>query len=85
MNYEQFKEKLVAEFKNYLPEEYKAFDLELHTVDKINRKKECITLKGEGRTSAPSLYIEEAYEHYITHDDFDKAVTELAGFVVDAM
>lgn len=85
MNYNEFKEKTVAEFKKYLPEKYKNLDLEVRTVEKTNRTLECINLIGDGRTVIPSLYIEDMYQSYVDCGYFPQAMTECAVIMVEAI
>lgn len=85
MNYSEFKERVVAEFKNYLPETYQALDLNLRTVDKINREQEHISMFGKGITTSPSLCLDDMYQAYIDCGSFPQAMTEVAVIMVKAM
>lgn len=70
MNYEEFKEKVVEEFPNYLPEEYKGVPIKQKQTKKVNQVLDTLYLD-TGSSIAPMIYINNMYEYYsqtyVTH------------------
>jgi len=67
MNYELFKEIVIENFKDYMPEEYKDGKVIIHQVIKVNQILECINLilyNNENISILPNIYISSMYEHY---------------------
>ncbi len=66
MTYEIFKEVVTEKFKDYLPPKYQNMDMTVAPVQKVNRTLDGISLTGEteGMLIAPTIYINDMYEHY---------------------
>ncbi len=86
MNQELFAEVVKEKIKDYLPERFQDFTVEMHTVNKVNMEKMGLTLRdpnaGAG-SATPSIYIDDMYEHYKNSDDLVDIMTRVAKKFVD--
>lgn len=72
MNYELFKEVVAEKFTEFMPEEYKNSQVDVHSVTKVNKTMDALNLvpTGEERyQTSPTIYINNMYEHYKECDD----------------
>ena len=72
MNYELFKEVVAEKFTEFMPEEYKNCQVDVHSVTKVNKTMDALNLvpTGEERyQTSPTIYINNMYEHYKECDD----------------
>ena len=76
MNYEIFKEVVADTFKDYLPEQYRNMELQVVSVNKVNRMMDGINLIGgkEDRVVSPTVYINDMYDHYKACNDLKEAI-----------
>lgn len=76
MTYETFKEAVADKFMDYLTEQYKDMEMEISSVNKVNCKKDGITLFGErkGVTYSPTIYINDMYDYYKSCGDLTEAL-----------
>ena len=73
MDYKSFKEKVKAEFLNYLPVKYRNYTIRVHPVIKTN-----VVLDGlsiifpdyEKSNLSPTIYINHMYDDYLNGNDF---------------
>ena len=84
MNYNEFKEKVINEFLDYLPESFGDCRLEVMRVNKVNIALDGLVICKEDNADfsvAPTIYIDYLYYDYKRKGDFDKvmknAVNEL--------
>ncbi|MCH4153179.1 MAG: DUF5688 family protein [Mageeibacillus sp.] len=78
MDYEQFKERVLSEFIDYLPIEYSDCRLELHKVTKINEVLTGVAIVPENdgdRYAAPTFYLERLYEQYRDAGNFEECLS----------
>ncbi len=80
MTYEIFKEVVTEKFKDYLPPKYQNMDMTVAPVQKVNRTLDGISLTGEteGMLIAPTIYINDMYEHYMACGDLQQVLQTAA-------
>ncbi len=83
MKYEEFKRRVKAEVKDYLPQEFKGAVLLEKKTKKINRTLTGLTIfPKEEDTCGPTIYYEELYEVYLKTGDFEWLLKQIAeGYV----
>lgn len=72
MNYELFKEVVAEKFTEFLPEEYKDYRVDVHSLTKINKTKDAINLIPSGDEkyhASPTIYINDMFEQYQKTND----------------
>lgn len=77
MNYELFKEVVAEKFTEFMPEEYKNCQVDVHSVTKVNKTMDALNLvpTGEERyQTSPTIYINNMYEHYKECDDLQSVL-----------
>lgn len=86
LSYEEFKEKVVNEFKNFLPEKFQEYDLEYKQVHKVNEELDAIALKisGAGFGISPTIYIKDMFGRYEQEGEFELVMTSTADMFVNA-
>ena len=87
MNYEEFKERVQSELKNYLGEGFEDIKVDIRETMKVNRIVDQITVSnipGHG-PAAPSFSAESLYHSYQLSDDFDNTMNEIVGLVKKSM
>lgn len=69
MTYENFKNAIIEDLKDYLPEAYRHMEIEVHPVEKINTTKDGLTLRNPDAQGSiqvsPTLYINDLYDTYV--------------------
>lgn len=79
MNYEVFKAVVKENFLRYLPEEYRAADVDIRPTQKVNRTLDGLTVhKGSGRQVSPTIYVNDMYEHYRACGDLETVLRDAA-------
>lgn len=90
MNYEEFKQKVQNEFKNYLGEEYKDAEVFIREVTKVNMQVDqmsLLNLPGNDFAS-PSISLQSIFENYEKTGDFEgvmEALSELLRKLLKAL
>ena len=76
MNYELFKEVVMGKFMDYMPEEYKDYELVMTPVEKINQVKDGIHMVAVGDKTilSPTIYVNDIYEHYKENEDLNECL-----------
>lgn len=64
MDYEIFKAVVKENFLQYMPEEYRTAEVNIHTVKKVNRTQDVLSVLGEDSRLFSSIYVDEMYEVY---------------------
>ena len=80
MNYEEFKQKVQNEFKNYLGEEYKDAEIFIREVTKVNMQVDqmsLLNLPGNDFAS-PSISLQSIFENYEKTGDFEGVMEALS-------
>lgn len=79
MSFEEFKDSVVENIKEYLPEKYENADVVLSTITKNNDTQfTSISISSEDSKTFPNVYLDEFYEAYEHGVDFDDIVRKLA-------
>jgi len=85
MEYVEFKNKIADSIKDYLPAEYKDFELRFCTVTKSDFEYEALMIEESGKPGAvPALNITEAYKKYIDGSELEDILDELADIRMNA-
>ena len=87
LTYEEFKERAVKEFKDYLAEEHQNCEIELRSVNKMNRPLTGLTVvprTNNKQKICPCVYIEQMYEHYQSSDSFSATMSFYADHINEA-
>lgn len=84
MKYEIFKEVVADTFKDYLPEEFRGMEIQVVSVNKVNRVLDGINLikPGEDKNVSPTIYINDMYNHYKINNDLKAAIKSSADRMV---
>lgn len=87
LDYESFKKKILENFTKYLPEQYKAWEIKVSKVPKINGYLEAINLKPEKEkiTAVPNLYIAELHNYYRSCGSMDQTLQKAAELFLEGM
>lgn len=87
MNYEEFKNVVVQEFLQYLPEEYQHLTLKIVLVEKVNMVKDGVTLIDGDKESwvSPTIYVEDMYESYQESQDYQKVFEDVAAVMASVL
>ena len=79
MTFDEFKENIVADIKDYLPEEYADAKVQIQDVVKNNdRQLSGLTIRTEDNNIAPTIYLEDFYKQYQDGADFGDIVQHFA-------
>lgn len=80
MNYEIFKEVVAEKLLSYMPQQYQGMEVVVHSVEKVNRTKDGISLRGNGDEDSisPTMYINDMYEHYLKTEDLQEVLKTAA-------
>ena len=83
MNYLRFKNKVVDSIKDYLPEEFKEYNVEVEMIPKVNGFKEAIIIsKSDCKDPTPTLYVDQLYDQYKVCKNMDKVLKFAAEFYI---
>lgn len=87
MNYEEFKQKVQNEFKNYLGEEYKDATVIIREVTKVNKQVDQMSLINlpENDFASPSISVQNIYDNYERTGDFQGVMESLGESFREAM
>lgn len=86
MNYEEFKERVQNELKDYLGEGYENTNISVRETVKVNRTVDQVCIAGlpGQENAAPSIAIDKLYKSYQESDDFEQVMKDLADTVKEA-
>lgn len=85
MNYEEFKDAVGQNLRQYLPESEKESDILIQTVEKNNKVKlDSLCVKRETDTISPVIYLGGYYENYISGDYFEEVLQNMADAIMSA-
>lgn len=88
MDYEEFKERVMNEFIDYLPERYSDCVLELHQVPKLNEVLTGIAIKPREPCKAfiaPTFYMERLYAQYEESGSFEQTMADQAVYLEESI
>lgn len=79
MTFEEFKETIVADIKEFLPDRYENADISIQTVMKNNDVKlDAITIRLVDNNITPTIYLNSFYEQYQNGRSMENIMMELA-------
>lgn len=82
LSYEEFKERVMNEFLDYLPAKYKDCELKIHEVPKVNQVLTGIVVvpkkKSKKGVIMPTFYMERLYEQYKETGNFENMMAKQA-------
>lgn len=82
MDYAIFKEVMREQILEHLPEEFKGSKVELHEVTKVNQTLDGLVVLKPNDVTAPNVYINHLYEHYVNGDSIQDCLTQCAEVIV---
>lgn len=84
MNYEEFKQAVVDNIKDFLPEKYQEAEISLQDVLKNNDVKLTgVVIKTEESNIAPNIYLDSFYKDYENGADFEDVLKDIAKVQTD--
>ncbi len=79
MSFQEFQEKVVDKIREYLPDNLKSAEVELHTVMKANSVRLTgLTIREAGCNVTPTIYLENFFREYMEGEDMDKVLATIA-------
>ena len=84
MEYEIFKGVVEEKFREFLPDKYKDAQVEIRSVDKVNRTLDGLSIRVNepGMHISPTIYINQMYEDYVATENLNATLTRAAeGFL----
>lgn len=86
MNYEIFKEVVKEKFMSYMPEKYQSMEIDVHSVNKVNRVLDGFCLKSNepGTSISPTMYINDMYDHYLKTENLQEVLQNAANAMEQA-
>lgn len=87
MNYEMFKELVISNFLNYMPNAFQSYEMEVKQCDKTNQTLDGLCLMPpihEVGMAYPVIYINQMYEQYLDGDSFEEVMEFSANKLADA-
>lgn len=87
MDYESFKERVMREFLDYMPERYAGCELELRKVPKVNTCLTGVVIKPKEKCSfcGPTFYMERMYDQYKNCESFEKVMANQAIYLEESL
>ena len=87
MDYESFKERVMREFLDYMPERYAGCELELRKVPKVNTCLTGVVIKPKEKCSfcGPTCYMERMYDQYKNCESFEKVMANQAIYLEESL
>ncbi len=86
LDFETFREVVKDSIKDYLPEEFANAEVSLNTVNKNNGKQlHAITIRTEGSTVCPNIYLEQFFDNYEHGMDIDVVCEKIAQLELEHM
>ena len=85
LNYDEFKERVINEFLDYLPSKYKDCEIKVHEVPKVNKVLTGIVIvpkkKNKKSMIMPTFYMERLYEQYLETGNFESMMQRQAVYL----
>lgn len=85
MDYTMFKELVNDKFKDYLPDHMKNGEVKILQINKTNGTKDGLNVYQPDSNVAPTLYVDDMYEHFKESQDFEGVLRKAADRYVAAM
>ena len=85
LKYDEFKEMLINRIKDCVPEKYKAYDVEVTKVNKINETLDalCLIDRGKKVNTSPVVYIDNMYTYYTRCENIDMVLKKAADMITE--
>ncbi len=85
LKYDEFKEMLINRIKDYVPEKYKAYDIEVTKVNKINETLDalCLIDRSKKVNTSPIVYIDNMYTYYTSCKNIDMVLKKAADIITE--
>lgn len=78
MSYEEFKQEIQDHIKDFLPEKFEDSEVSIHAVTKNNEILDGLTVTSPDSNMAPTIYLNDFYEHYENGRDMDSIMEQIA-------
>ena len=79
LNYEEFKDAIVSQIKDYLPSEYVDSEVKIHTVLKNNSTKlDGLTIRKSESSICPNIYLNQYFTDYENGRDIEDILSDIA-------
>lgn len=78
MSYEEFKQEIQDHIKDFLPEKFEDSEVSIHAVTKNNEILDGLTVTSPNSNMAPTIYLNDFYEHYENGRDMDSIMEQIA-------
>ena len=79
LNYEEFKDAIASQIKDYLPSEYADSEVKIHTVLKNNSTKlDCLTIRKSESSICPNIYLNQFFSDYEDGRDIEDILSDIA-------
>lgn len=86
LTYTEFKQRVIAKFLDYLPEEYQNWSVRIDRVPKINGFLEALSVSSpEYRGAVPNIYLQDMYRHYQDCRNLDEVLRYAGRYFVTGM
>lgn len=86
MNYDIFLEVVKEKFMDYMPEQYRNGELQIHDVNKVNETLDGLTvLLPDNKGICPSLYVNDMYKEYMETGNLNEVLSNGAVRYVEAL
>ena len=84
MTYNEFKDAIVNNIMDYLPEEFQKLTPKINTVQKVNRILDGLSLMSEGDETgmSPTVYLNMSYNDYVQEAPLQAILREIAGIYI---
>ena len=83
LNYDEFKDVVTEKFPEYFPEEYRNYEMDVHTVYRTNEILDGISFRRSGQVIAPTVYVQDMYRDYRSCNDLDDVMQRTAELYVE--
>lgn len=85
LKYDKFKNEMIKRIKDYVPKEYKAYDVEVTKVNKINEALDalCLIDRSKKVNTSPVVYIDNLYTYYKSCTNMDMTLQKAADMITE--
>lgn len=83
MNYDEFKEKIADEIKDFLPEKFEDSNVAINTVQKNNEQLDGLTITSPDSNVSPTIYLNSYYESYQDGESIEDILQNIATVRMD--
>lgn len=81
LTYEQFKEQIAENIKDYLPDDYKEAEVEISTVSKIGKTYDSFTVKPKNKIFAPAANLNMFFNAYLLGKPLNVIMEDIADVI----